>query len=258
MLQCGKHTCPQKCHQIYDHSKMRCSQLVSDKCSKGHNFSWRCSESRPACRTCEREDRTRKKRLEDEFATERKLQEMQESHDRQMADIEEQLRALTLTRACNRRAQEMSEALEQKRQDLKQAQRLASELSTRPAPSSHTVPERTQGGLLQFLRTSAPASNAGERTSVSKADTQQNSLSSSPSELEWDRQKRVENASNDAIDELMRMTGLEEVKQQVLNIKTKIKTAQRQDSDLSKERFGIVLLGNPGTGKRPRFTHPTP
>ena len=68
-------------------------------------------------------------------------------------------------------------------------------------------------------------------------------------EREWDRQKRVEGASNDSIDSLMALTGLEDVKSKILNIKSKIELVQRQGTDMKKERLGVVLLGNPGTGK---------
>ena len=46
----------------------------------------------------------------------------------------------------------------------------------------------------------------------------------------------------------MEMIGLEQVKSQVLRIKAKVDTSIRQNTDLKKERFGLVLLGNPGTG----------
>ncbi len=45
------------------------------------------------------------------------------------------------------------------------------------------------------------------------------------------------------------MTGLEEVKAQVLKIKARADTALRQNTNVKDERYGIVLLGNPGTGK---------
>lgn len=44
------------------------------------------------------------------------------------------------------------------------------------------------------------------------------------------------------------MIGLEDVKAQVLRIKAKVETSIRQGTDLKKERLGLVLLGNPGTG----------
>jgi hypothetical protein len=45
------------------------------------------------------------------------------------------------------------------------------------------------------------------------------------------------------------LLGLEEVKQQFLSIKAKVDTVVRQNVSLKDERFGAVLLGNPGTGK---------
>ncbi len=70
----------------------------------------------------------------------------------------------------------------------------------------------------------------------------------SPSQTEWQRQKDQENAHNPAIDKIMEMIGLEDVKAQVLKIKAKVETSIRQGTDLKKERLGLVLLGNPGTG----------
>ena len=47
------------------------------------------------------------------------------------------------------------------------------------------------------------------------------------------------------------MTGLENVKEHFLRVKSKIDTARRQGVDLKQERFDIVLTGNPGTGIAP-------
>ena len=74
-------------------------------------------------------------------------------------------------------------------------------------------------------------------------------LKLSESEAEWKRRKDIEGTRNDAIDAVMKMTGLESVKAQLLRIKSKIDTAQRQNASLKGERFNTVFLGNPGTGK---------
>ena len=47
----------------------------------------------------------------------------------------------------------------------------------------------------------------------------------------------------------MSMTGLEAVKSQVLKIKAKVEACIRQNSGFHDERFGVVFLGNPGTGE---------
>ncbi|CAA7267397.1 unnamed protein product [Cyclocybe aegerita] len=74
-------------------------------------------------------------------------------------------------------------------------------------------------------------------------------LPESKSKLEWIRQKQMEGAQNDAIDAIMEMTGLEAVKEQVLAVQAKINVSLRQNTSLKQERFNVVLLGNPGTGK---------
>lgn len=74
-------------------------------------------------------------------------------------------------------------------------------------------------------------------------------LPSSPSSLEWERQKQFNGTVNTSIDAIMGMTGLEDVKKQVLQVLAKIEATTRQNASLAKERFNVVLLGNPGTGK---------
>lgn len=74
-------------------------------------------------------------------------------------------------------------------------------------------------------------------------------LKPSQSDTEWKRQKGLEGARNDAIDAIMKMTGLESVKEQLLRIKSKIDTAQRQNASVKGERFNVVFMGNPGTGQ---------
>jgi hypothetical protein len=68
---------------------------------------------------------------------------------------------------------------------------------------------------------------------------------------EWSRQKYLEGARNDAIDELMKLVGLEEVKSQMLLIKDKVDVCKFQNANLERERFNAVFLGNPGTGTTP-------
>lgn len=66
---------------------------------------------------------------------------------------------------------------------------------------------------------------------------------------EWEHQKQFEGAKSEPLDELMDMTGLEEVKLSFLGIKERVDTALRQSISLQKERFSCSMLGNPGTGK---------
>jgi hypothetical protein len=65
---------------------------------------------------------------------------------------------------------------------------------------------------------------------------------------EWNRQKQ-NGAENEAIDDLMKLVGLEEVKQMFLDIKAKVDICIQQGISPAEERYNIVFQGNPGTGE---------
>ena len=71
----------------------------------------------------------------------------------------------------------------------------------------------------------------------------------SPSEERWHEQKTKHNASNESIDELMELSGLEEIKELFLDIRDMTETAGHQEASLRKTRFNVNMFGNPGTGK---------
>ena len=71
----------------------------------------------------------------------------------------------------------------------------------------------------------------------------------SPARDKWEHQKRIDGIQNDAINKIMDLTGLEEVKEQTLRITAKVDTMKRQGIPLNKERLNLVLLGIPGTGQ---------
>ncbi|MCJ1382149.1 hypothetical protein MMC17_005261 [Xylographa soralifera] len=255
-LQCDVHTCPQRCHQLFDHSKMACQQIVKAKCPTGHVLAWKCSASKPVpCRTCENEKREKERKIQAEFERQQKRDRERQEHVARMAELDEQIRNSRETVADSREFQDMRNALEQKRQDLAVA-RLHAERSSRSTieptkphdNNTATIPSRPQAVSHPKGVSSSETPTVNEvRDNVRKVSQVQEAPS--PSESEWERQKRLDNISNDAIDSLMAMTGLEEVKAQVLTIKARIDTAVRQNTDLKNERFGMVLLGNPGTGK---------
>lgn len=72
---------------------------------------------------------------------------------------------------------------------------------------------------------------------------------SSKAKQEWEDRKKSRDESNSHLDGIMDFIGLESVKAKMLEIKTLVDTARRQDVNLSKERFNTVLVGNSGTGK---------
>jgi hypothetical protein len=261
MLNCGLHKCPQHCHQISDHSKMLCQKIIEFKCPNNHLQKRKCHKSNPAvCRQCELDDERRQRKLEAELERQNRRDQIQAKYTAKMTQLDQEIRLLRDQAADIAEAEERANALEQKKQDLEAAKQLAqsasqsapssSRSSAQPATQSKVIPDDPK---VSTMKSKGAASSSNTSQNQSPQPNQIESLvpetnAKSPSELEWERQKRVDNASNDAIDVLMGLTGLEEVKSTFLAIKAKIETIWRQGGKLNKERFGIVMLGNPGTG----------
>ncbi|KAI1275146.1 P-loop containing nucleoside triphosphate hydrolase protein [Xylaria sp. FL0933] len=68
---------------------------------------------------------------------------------------------------------------------------------------------------------------------------------------EWDRLKSLDSEiKSEAIEELMGLVGLEQVKQQFLSIWAKVQVFKKQGLFGHRaERYHVIMLGNPGTGK---------
>ncbi|KAJ7707709.1 P-loop containing nucleoside triphosphate hydrolase protein [Mycena rosella] len=266
MLSCGLHRCPSKCHQMDDHSKMPCTHRITWQCEKGHDQSQECRQYRglpSSCITCANEERKVKAKLKQQAEQlERKRQKEAEqlAHEERMAEYNAKIALEAQKLEDARLVQAREQALKQKQKDLEDAAARARQRPTLlqgfvssttspkppgPGPNSSnensgpTVPPKTP---QQGNTRSAPANAASGRGSSTGAPQ-------SPSQEEWERQKRVEGASIDTIDSIMSMIGLEDVKSQVLKIKARIDVIKRQNTTVSDERFNIVLQGNPGTGK---------
>jgi hypothetical protein len=173
-------------------------------------------------------------------------------YDKEMAELDHELRNEREQVVDLITAAERERSLQQKRRDLEVAKENAQSTQLHSKSGSHAA-----SGPMATIKVASAKSSKGE-SPKSIWGRQISPLSNSvlegsaktPSEMEWARQKRVDNASNDAIETLMGLTGLEGVKAKVLSIKAKIETVSRQGGNLKKERLGIVMLGNPGTGER--------
>ncbi|KAL4740778.1 CHAT domain-containing protein [Aspergillus similis] len=80
-------------------------------------------------------------------------------------------------------------------------------------------------------------------------DTRDEIVNSSPSQQEWIRLKRREQAESESLDELMCMVGLEAAKAAFLQTRARVQMAQKQGKTLSRENLDIGIIGNSGTGK---------
>lgn len=222
---------------------------MQSKCPSGHIQSWKCHTSQPTlCRICEREKCSKEKLLQEEFLRQQRREQKQREHAANMTRLDEDIRKMREAIVDGQISKEMAQSLEQKKQDLASATAFA-EHSLNSSVNAKDRPKAQNSPLTCNDETVIQDGDSTDNVRQSEEVEPQDEHASSPSENEWERQKRLDNASNDAIDSLMKMTGLEEVKAQVLKIKVRVDTALRQNTNMKDERYGIVLLGNPGTGK---------
>jgi hypothetical protein len=256
MLKCGLHKCTSSCHQLFNHSKVLCRTVLTQNCSSGHNQSWQChSGAPPACSKCERDRKDAVKRAQRALEEKIKRDEKIQKHLKEVAKVEEEMEQITQSMKDARLDSEQQAILAQKRMDLAAAKERANrtqnshqedplDIYNDNDPKPRNLPPKKSSQTSPGPATSTPDQHSKLREHI-KTAVEHNK---SPSKTEWQRQKDQENAQNPAIDKIMEMIGLEDVKAQVLRIKAKVETSIRQGTDLRKERLGLVLLGNPGTG----------
>ncbi|KAJ7066957.1 P-loop containing nucleoside triphosphate hydrolase protein [Mycena amicta] len=258
MLNCGLHQCPSKCHQLSDHSKMACPQIVQTKCSQGHPSSRKCSQGPPpTCKKCDQETKAAEAKRQREFDLQQKREAAQLAYSKKLAAIDEQIAAKNEAWKEAQVEAERTRTLEQKERDL---ENITERLRRKTSPPQVIHPKSKQQPLppqpqepttpLSGEHDTLPSSSTAEFTST-PSSSRSNTLKIpvSPSRNEWQRQKDIEGADDPSIDAIMAMIGLEEVKSKLLEIKATIDTAVRQGTSLKKDRFNITFLGNPGTGK---------
>ncbi|KAI1773874.1 P-loop containing nucleoside triphosphate hydrolase protein [Hypoxylon cercidicola] len=278
-LSCGKHTCPMLCHLRVDHSKMPCNKVMNDICPQKHKIPWLCSDKGPpACQTCrlEKDERDRKARrdkdleierqakqiaytkqlqaLQDDIAATRKLlKDRQENHIRQQTLEQHTAELARLTDEAKKPVHAAIKSTQQNSGELQKLGHATAERSENDSNSVHSLPDSNTPNRWPAENTPESDTRNGEDSSEATPDSTHESVpvstSASSVEKDWQYQKDYENASNEALDSVFEMVGLETVKKQFLNIKARVDTSLRQGAEIKDERFGAALLGNPGTGK---------
>ncbi|KAI0310251.1 P-loop containing nucleoside triphosphate hydrolase protein [Amylostereum chailletii] len=225
ILKCGVHKCPSKCHSLPDHSKLPCTFILESLCAQGHKRKYKCSNGPPAlCDKCEKERKKQEQDRQEALELQMKREEEQRQHEQEIARLNREHAAELRRQEDIALAKQRDNAIRQKKEDI-EAARARTAQNLKQATTTKTIP-----GPISAPPLAQP-------------------LPDSPSKLEWERQKNIEGASNRHIDAIMEMTGLEAVKKQILAIKARIEVTKRQGASMVDERFNIVLLGNPGTGK---------
>ena len=237
---------------------MPCNHPFSAPCPANiHQLKWKCPQSRPEiCTACEKET----KRLEKQAKLDLEAQEQREAakrqHELDMTELEARLqfereKEADIQAAKDRddekrqKMKEIEDAKKQVKNAAKQAGLQTSASAAGPGNANPIPPQSTPSTSNQ------PQSSGNDTSAHPQSSTSAPLRPSvpSPARDKWEHQKRVDGVQNDAIDKIMDLTGLEEVKEQILRIKAKIDTMKRQGVALDKERLNLVLLGNPGTGQ---------
>lgn len=254
-LVCKIHSCEQRCHKLANHSKIKCTTVVSKTCSKGHVQSDKCFESGSTlCRTCDWDDKQAERKMQREFEIDMKRAEAKQKHLREMALLDDRIQKEREQIKDEQDRLERERALEQKRRDVEEAREMTRRRLLETPPQVTQTPTNSNPpapGIVASVGAMLRGSPAPNTNSPIVAPTPDPDLAQqlSPTEAEWVRQKTMDGAVNEHLDKLMDMIGLEDVKSQILKIKSKMDTTIRQGTDLNDERFGVILQGNPGTGK---------
>jgi DNA repair exonuclease SbcCD ATPase subunit len=208
---------------------MPCYKIVEWVCQRNHRSSLPCSQVKGSCRLCDKEDREQERKRQRDLILETKRAQRQAEYARNLAEINDEMDNLRRLEKDRLDGEERARVLQQHREDLA---RLKHAKANRMVPVGVS---RTAAGEGQTRDNASDARN--KRT-----------YGESKSLDEWTYQKQYLGAQSPEIDTLMDMVGLEAVKDKFLSIKSRVDTAVRQGIPATGERFGSVLLGNPGTG----------
>ena len=231
---------------------------MTSNCPNGHAQTWKCHDKQPlTCQICERDAKRAAEKQRKDFELQKKRDAEQQAHDEKMAKINEKLDAQIQAQKDLQLAKDREAALKQREQDVKDAeerqkQRVAAEKkrkdneTKRAAEQPTTASSSIGSGILGTVK--AAVNNLSGTSPKQSPSENAAAKKESEAQSEWQRRKDVEGATNAHIDAIMEMIGLEPVKRQVLGIMDKVDVNIRQGTSLAKERFNVVLLGNPGTG----------
>lgn len=230
MLSCGNHKCQRRCHRVSDHSKVPCKENIRQSCDRGHTTRVPCHRKGEGCPQCIREDQQKETQMRRDLELETERKKREAKYAKELEEIQDEI-------ASERRAiRYAGEEEDQKMMISQQRAELEQVKQTRKNTEAQRQAQKQQSCSEKQIHS---AEVHIEDDPASYGDTAKG---------EWVRMKKLGDRSN-ALDALMDMIGLEDVKQEFLSIKNKVDTSLRQEVSLSSERFSCSLLGNPGTGK---------
>lgn len=199
-------------------------------------------------------------------ALKKKREERKKEHEEQVEDLMEEIahqREVLRSRRDQKKQKQKLQALQKRLERLCQKELEDDEYMTsddedagdedvsqeKELPAAKTDDKDAEGDHGDPAKDEPDSSAADEDKTSEAEDTNAWPTVSSKAEQEWEERKKSRDEENVHLDGIMDFIGLESVKSKMLEIKTLVDTARRQDVDLTKERFNTVLVGNSGTGK---------
>jgi hypothetical protein len=221
MLNCGLHTCPHRCHQLQDHSKMKCTAIVKTKCPQNHKTSHKCHDKTAVtCRRCEAEARTKEKRQRRDHELDQARQAKQRAYAIQLAEIDDEIEHEKRMMKDKADETDRRNTLMQKKQDLvnlKAAMRKPQQGSSTPklnilSPQTAVPSEASPVSTARGQSSEPPSADShAEADASTGASTIIEEVSlgwdQSEAKADWEWQKQYEGADNEALDSLMAMIG---------------------------------------------------
>lgn len=197
-------------------------------------------------------------------ALKKKREERKKEHDEQVEDLMEEIahqKEVLRSRRDQKKQKQKLQALQKQLERLCQKELEDDEYVTsdeeeetdeETAPEKATTPEKTDDKDVEgddAAKDEPDSAGADADKKSEPEDANAWPTVSSKAKQEWEDRKKSRDEENVHLDAIMDFIGLESVKTKMLEIKTLVDTARRQDVNLTKERFNTVLVGNSGTGK---------
>lgn len=205
-------------------------------------------------------------------ALKKKREERKKEHEEQVEDLMEEIshqREVLRSRRDQKKQKQKLQALQKQlerlcQKELDDDEYLTSddeedaEEETSPeeaTPTAEAEDKDTKDNDDDSAKSESESATADGDKESEPEDTNAWPTVSSKAKQEWEERKKSRDEFNSHLDGIMDFIGLESVKAKMLEIKTLVDTARRQEVNLSKERFNTVLVGNSGTGKTSLAKH---
>lgn len=239
MLACGIHKCTFRCHRVTDHSKVECNQLVNKTCDRNHQTRVPCRRRDDGCHECVREDQETERRIRRDLDLEAERQKRQAAYMKELTEIQDELDHQRRAIKYVVEEEEQKTTIAQHKADLEALQKTRNNILAQKQQRSQNDDASSPS--------KAPDLSPGQSNETESED---DVWCAETAKGDWERMKTLGGAQSEPLDALMSMIGLEDVKKELLAIKTKVDTSLRQGVSLASERLSCSLLGNPGTGMR--------